>query len=498
MATVQSIQSGSKTIVAADGTSVTETITSVTTAQSVVMISVRNAQSSQNRVRRELWTAQLTNSTTITFTRDQSSFAVDSIIEWYVIEWDSSVTVHRGSATPTASSSSHSIGATINTGSSFPVVYAKTNQNSILADVICRATMSTTNITFTFGSTPSSGDCVIEWQIVEFDSADADVQTGTISLGSGVGSNTAAITSVTTADTFVAHGGIETTNSGAGDHRNSATVELTNATTVTAEQTLIGSGRTQDVQFYAVEMLDGSSVEKGTETITDTNATPTTQPSFTAMSNPSPISTHFTQNDRNTDTSTDQYHGDGLVSLAINGTDDGMVLERHSSATDSDVKVVWHAVDWNAGGGPTTHNKTLTMTAVGSSSLSNALEFYPTYSITATGTSSVARMLDMLISSSATGEGTSTVTKEAKKTLSITSNQAATVVKEAQKTIPATATGTATQDEGLVTDHSASSSATGGASLSTSILYSLGGTIKRMRKWLARNIVRPIARRLGL
>lgn len=345
MAQIHSIQTGQQAVTSGSGTTVNVTITAVTLAQSVVMFTFRSVNSNENRIRREMWTGQLTSTTNIQFVRDQSSFAQNGTIEWTVLEWDSSVTVHRGSASPTTASSSTSIGATINTGSSFPVTTFRTDQNNMGNSEIGRTSLSSTNITFDFDAAPGTGDAEIEWQIVEFDSADADVQSGTIVVAASTASNTATITSVTTGDTFIAHGGLETSNSSSGIHRNKCILELTNATTVTATRTLRGSAAAQTVQYYVVEMLDGSSVESGTTTISATNTTPT-QPTFTAMTNPSAINTHYIQNDRNTDTAADHFIGDNYVTVEINGSDDGVNLER--GATDGATETAWFAVDWNA------------------------------------------------------------------------------------------------------------------------------------------------------
>lgn len=474
MAQIQNIYTGSKTITESDGVTVDIAVPSVAMANSFVMCTYRNVNSSADRVQRELWTYQLTSSTNVQLTRHESDYAVDSVVEWTVLEFDSSVTVHRGSASPSTASSSHSIGATINVGSSFPITAAKTDLTELGSTVVCRTSLSTTNITFDFYSAPGANDCTIEWQIVEFDSADADVQEGTITISSGNASNTATITSLDTSKTFIAHGGMSTSNTYQGEHRNQCSLELTNSTTVTAKRTVIGSTADQVIQYYAVEMLDGSTVESGTTTIANGSTTPTTQPSLTAMSNPSFINTHYLQNDRNTDTTTDQHLGDECATISVDGTKDGLTLTR--GASDGPLEVNWFAVDWNAsgGGGPTTHYKSLSTSGVGAAGMSSLSTFGISSQSSGVGSISMTKMMSVTSLTNATGSPE--------------------ILKETKKQINTSATGSVDAQEGLLLEHSSNTSATGSASLSTRLIINLGGTIRKAVKTLVRNIVRNIVR----
>ena len=93
MAQVQSIQDGTITITDSDGSSVTQSITSVATANSILIMKIQGVDQSTIRESKHFFTGELTSSAQITFTRESGSFAKDVDIYWTVVEFDSSVTV---------------------------------------------------------------------------------------------------------------------------------------------------------------------------------------------------------------------------------------------------------------------------------------------------------------------------------------------------------------------------------------------------------------------
>lgn len=101
--------------------------------------------------------------------------------------------------------------------------------------------------------------------IVEFEAAAvSSIQYGSIALGSGVTSNTATISSITTTRTAVLYTGATSTNGNGNLATNCPRVSLTNATTVTASRNT-GTG-TVVAGFVAIEFASGitTSVQQGT------------------------------------------------------------------------------------------------------------------------------------------------------------------------------------------------------------------------------------------
>jgi len=116
-----SVQQVSKALGAGD-TSATSTITSVTTGKTFLRFSYRADSSTSSNEPRYCWICDLTNSTTITYSRDTSNQAYDAIT--YVISIAGAVSVQRGKK-------SFAIGDTSLTGTITAVALARTHVHSL-------------------------------------------------------------------------------------------------------------------------------------------------------------------------------------------------------------------------------------------------------------------------------------------------------------------------------------------------------------------------------
>ena len=138
---------------------------------------------------------------------------------------------------------------------------------------------STTSLSSTRSSTTTyTTDVIAATQLVQFpDDMVESIQMGTISLTGTTASNTATITSVNTARSVVVLIGL---NSGSGNHHNIFhTLDLTNATTVTATAATTVTSSTRSVQYAVIQFKAGvvNSIQKVTPSlgVTDTSATST-------------------------------------------------------------------------------------------------------------------------------------------------------------------------------------------------------------------------------
>ena len=351
--TVASIQSGAETIASGDGTSHDVTITSVTTANSIVMYSSRCAASGSVRQKRHRFIASLTGSTTLNFSRHESSFASDVIVEWTVVEFDSGVlnNLQTGTVDRTAANDDTTITA-VDLAKTFVISHLKTDQNDLSAAVTCYAELtSTTNLRLASDSTPGTGDSVIGYQVVEFASdADVTVQGGTILVSSGSESNTDTITSVDTSKTFIINSGTSTSQTSSPQARNQARLKLTNSTTVTADRTTVGSETDMTIGYFAVELEgSGHAVESFDVTITDTNTAPGTQPSWTALSTTDSAIMVGWPNNRADNTNTSSTEDDNTISVSLDAGADGATVLRTGS--DDPVYMTGFAVDFSGSGG---------------------------------------------------------------------------------------------------------------------------------------------------
>ena len=376
--TAASIQSGSKTIVAADGTTVNVAISSVTTANSIVMYTSRNADAT-SRLQRHTFIASLSSSTNIQFVRAESAFASDVIVEWTVVEFDSGVlnSLQTGTSTRTSATTDVSITA-VDTSKSFVIAHLKTVQTTNLEFVTCKATLVQTTdpgdtLRLASYGTPAAGESVIGYQVVEFASdADVTVQAGEITVASTNESNTATITAVDLTKAFIIHGGTYTSQGTTPMSRNMSRFKFTDASTVQLDRTTSGTTFDLTSSYYVVELQgSGHAVESFDVTITNTNTAPVSQPSWTALStsNSAIFSGWSMGNSRTENASESIYPTDTMIAVSLDATADGATVQRTGSTIE--VYLTGYAVDLSAGGGatytltPETGALTLTGGAVG-------------------------------------------------------------------------------------------------------------------------------------
>ena len=336
MAVIQSVQSGSKTIVADDGASITINLgSSVTLAQSV-LVCTWSDDDNETRELRHTFTEEL-SSTQITLTRNSSSFAKSVVLEWYVYEFDSSVSVQRGKFTPGSINSSQTI-SSVNTDSTFIMASFASDNNEYFRWTVDLT--SSTNINFDSVSAVRVDS--IAYQVVEFDSSDVAVQkkTGTISGGSA--STTATITSVTTSDTFIAaeYGFSANTFASAIRHKDKATLD--SSTQITIARSSNETASVYDYVVYVVEMLDGTTVQKGTATIADTGTGTTA--TITALSNGGMFQGDTNGNQLNASSSGGLRPEDLRATQSVSGT----TVTFTRAGTLGALEIEWAAIDWNA------------------------------------------------------------------------------------------------------------------------------------------------------
>ena len=160
-----------------------------------------------------------------------------------------------------------------------------TNNTTALSQNNAFGYLALTNST-TVTATRDSGltnNLTVYGMVIEFASdAVVSMQTGTIVLGSGVTSNTATISSVSTSNAFVVYGGLLSTTSGSVTMRTALTaIDLTDATTVTAIRSLGTDSAT--VAYTVVELRPSiiKSVQK--VSVTSTAGTTTDDATISAV-----------------------------------------------------------------------------------------------------------------------------------------------------------------------------------------------------------------------
>ena len=260
MATLNLLQNGSVTLGSGD-TSVTVTITSVTTANAYLVFSCRF-----NQVTPAAGGLQgvITNSTTLTFSRNTSGNAF--VIEWYVAEFSSGISVQRGIVTLITATATYDI--TINAvtlARAFIVLGGQKGSGSTYgADDYARAELtSTTNLQITFSQVGGGGPTVA-WQVIEDTDGDISAQRGLVTITENNLSVTDTITAIDTAKSFLVFTFRSPDQSDGNMARRLVRGRITSTTQLTFDRDASGNSINVDISWEVVEFTDASIVRSGT------------------------------------------------------------------------------------------------------------------------------------------------------------------------------------------------------------------------------------------
>lgn len=339
-----SVQSGSESIASGDGTTINITISAVTVADSIVMYTIRNADTA-GRLYRHIFNASLTSTTNLRLTRNASSFATAIVVEWTVIEFASGeVTIQTGEVDSTSATENITISAVV-LADTFPIFGLETSANAFFRNVIFYGEFtSTTNLRLNYNTAPTTGQSVVQYQVVE--STDFSVQEATISFTSGdaTESKTSTISAVTLANTFIINAGL-TVSDDFNQNRHFMRFKLNDTTTVQADRSLAGTEPALTGQFYVIEVSDGQVVESFDSTILDTDTAPTTQPSWTALSTSlTAIMNGGPWGNKRGDNTNDDLPEDDAITIKLDAGADGATITR--TGVDGERKTTGYAVDW--------------------------------------------------------------------------------------------------------------------------------------------------------
>lgn len=351
----------------ANGT-VTVAIAAVDPTKSFLMFGTRH---NLNRPVGSEVRGRIASSTSLEFVRVTNEGApVIITIRWYVVEYACGVSVQRGQVAQTATSVNIPIAGVGSLSRAF-VTWSKTsdqtdttwNQN----DPVVMDLTSTSNLQLRANA--ASANDIIWWQVVAFSNpADVSVQRGTTSLIGAAVSTTATIpTAVDVTRTFVL-ADYQTSGTGADIGARMLRAQLTNSTTITLDRSVSGSpDNLTEVQWQAVELKDGSRVQRGSANLPNGTASvtlgistidPTRAVPFTSVQNGGG------QNTGRTPYVADDVLGVGAVTATLTATQ--LTLTRTSTAAATDIG--WFVVEW---GGPSWWNaaydwrKSITVTSGG-------------------------------------------------------------------------------------------------------------------------------------
>lgn len=202
---------------------------------------------------------QITNTTTLTFTRKTAAASPAITIRWYVAEFTSGVSVQRGTEAMSDPSMPHDITiSSVDTSKAFPIISYERNGSTYAEDDYTKAKItSSTNLQLNAQDTYTSD---VDWQVVEFTSG-ADVQTGDITFTTSETSDTGTLSpAIVTANSFLVYS--YDTSAGLIDDR-AIRGQITDTTTVTFDR--VGQASTMNLTWYLIELTGGGSVQHGSE-----------------------------------------------------------------------------------------------------------------------------------------------------------------------------------------------------------------------------------------
>jgi hypothetical protein len=245
---VNAVQSGTATLV---GTSLDVAINPVVMTRSILFFNVREnlLDSGAASVR-----GQLTSATNIQFNR--AAAAGNVTIQWYIAEFVSGVVVQRGSTLLTASPLNVAI-TSVDLGKTFVLSsWAKPGVMMGNDDYLRARLTSATSLELHHDTVGSTLDGIADWQVVTM--ANASVQSGNVSLLTTDTSQTATISSVDTAKSFLIANWSSLGTSVGG---NAIRSRITSPTQLTFDRGVTGTA--VDLTWFVVTLNDGSTVQSG-------------------------------------------------------------------------------------------------------------------------------------------------------------------------------------------------------------------------------------------
>ena len=256
MSVLASVQNGTIVMGALD-TSVAQTIASIDTTKAFLVFnfSTDDNSSGQGQV-----TGQITNGTTLTFTRFIAGGPAITI-EWYVAEFSSGVTVQRGSQLMDLVTKDVTI-TSVDLTKSFAITSLRADGTGWNKDDFVRAELTTaTNLQLTqIAAGLATG--IIEWQVIEYE--DCVVQSGLVSFANADASLTATLSpSVDTAKSWLVFSYRSNAAPTSEIGRSMFRGVLTNSTTLTFDRDVTGTA--VDLAWFLIEFTDPTVVQSGSE-----------------------------------------------------------------------------------------------------------------------------------------------------------------------------------------------------------------------------------------
>ena len=329
MAAIKSIQRGTTTVAFDDATA-TATITAVDLDKTVLFFTLR--KTTDNRPQRDFFAGKFTSTTALIWTRKTGSAGDETIIEWYVVEWDSGVTVQSGDA---GNNEDTTITAVVLADTFIQVSHNDSGSALGAASLVKSWLNSTTNLRMEDNDTTIANNNEHDWFVVE--STDFTTQAGSLAVTGTTADQT--ITAVTLAQTFPIMSQSTAGNANADDFLLRG--HFTSITVLRYERA-VSDGPDQEIRWQVVDVGDGTSVQSGTFAFADTDGQESA--TVTAVTNGHPVASGY-----GSYCGESAYTGDTQSSSAVTldlTTSTNLQADRNNTLQADDVE--WFLIDWNA------------------------------------------------------------------------------------------------------------------------------------------------------
>lgn len=262
-----------------------------------------------------------------------------SVVNWYVVEFSKGASVQRGSNSllSTESTNTITLSTAVDLSRTFIIAYSRTTSTSNTIDeerTLRYRLLSTTSMEVYRNETGIA--ISYEWQVIQLDGG--RVQSGISTIANGSTSVSVPISSVNLGNSFII------LNSAAGAGVNGVEtnhyVQASYASTTQINFARTGNSDTVDVSWYAIEMVDGTSVQSGNSSVATTSIFSTSSLTTVDTTKTMIVSSYQVDN------------GDAPATTQDSGTfssyflDSSTIKFERASAESNGAKISWFAVQF--------------------------------------------------------------------------------------------------------------------------------------------------------
>ena len=347
---VPTVQSGS-TVVAATGT----TSVAIGTVDPTHAFLLFSSSADGSRPTAGLIGGRISSATTLDFVRVTDGVApepVPVVVSWTVVEYPCGVSVQRGTASVSATTTDVAITSVGAVGQAFATVSETGGaaEQTWIADgddLLSAQLTSTTNLRLQAAVAPSVTHTAY-WQVVTFtDQTMINVQSGATTLGVGTASATATLsTSASTGSSFV----LASVRAGVSGGTSDAASGLVQAQLTSTTQVSFASSASNyaaTVQWQVVTLNDGTVAQSGTASmntgVTTATGALTTSVVVNRVSAFAATATPGGQSAGQTAYASDDNTGVGTATFEVTGPSTVTLTRRNSTAAST---FAWQVVDW--------------------------------------------------------------------------------------------------------------------------------------------------------